>query len=83
LREALAESRGVDREPPSRRENESKVSFQQRIKQWEKDALAEALLRTRGNQSAAARYLQMPRRTFVRKLGAHGLADGCREATDV
>ena len=39
----------------------------------EKAQLAAALAQTRGNRSEAARLLNMPRRTFYRKLEKFGL----------
>jgi len=73
LRPALTETRGLDRVRPTPRKDESDLSFQERNEQWEKDVLSEALLATGGNQTAAARYLRMPRRTLVHKLGVYGL----------
>jgi two-component system response regulator AtoC len=79
LPSALTEVKGLDRVRPRPRNHESELSFQETLEQWEKEMLAEALLLTRGNQTAAAKYLRMPRRTLVRKLNTYGLAGGYDE----
>lgn len=79
LPSALTEVKGLDRVRPRLRNHESELSFQETLEQWEKEMLAEALLLTRGNQTAAAKYLRMPRRTLVRKLNTYGLAGGYDE----
>jgi DNA-binding NtrC family response regulator len=58
---------------PLRQQDESDLCFEQRLKQWEIEVFTDALRRTGGNQTAAAEYLRMSRRTLVRKLNAYGL----------
>lgn len=41
-----------------------KVGFDQRVKEMTRDAMVAALIKEEGNVSAAARRLDMPRRTF-------------------
>jgi two-component system response regulator AtoC len=78
---ALDDSRVVaNAPPPIRQKDESDLSFQQRLKQWEKRAIKDALRRTEGNRTEAARILRMPRRTFARKLAAYGLTRKKRDS---
>jgi DNA-binding NtrC family response regulator len=78
---AFDESRVVANAPlPIRQKDESDLSFQQRLKQWEKRVIRDALRRTEGNRSEAARILRMPRRTFGRKLAAYGLSSNKSES---
>ncbi len=51
------------------------LPFRDRIRQIEIQLMSEALRRSRGNQSEAAKRLNMPRRTFVSKLREYGLRD--------
>jgi DNA-binding NtrC family response regulator len=74
VRSALDEITGLNRDRPRPLQDEEECSYQERLEKWEKDLLADALLRTQGNQTAAARYLRMPRRTLLRKLSYYGLA---------
>jgi two-component system, NtrC family, response regulator AtoC len=43
------------------------------VKKYEVDLMLDALRRTRGNQTEAARLLKMPLRTLVHKLRAYGI----------
>jgi two-component system response regulator AtoC len=69
----LTENKSPQREAPLRQQDETDLCFEQRLKRWEIELFTEALRRTGGNQSAAAVYLRMSRRTLVRKLNAYGL----------
>ncbi len=54
------------------------MSWSDQLRQLEIDLICQALQRTGGNQSAAARLLRMPRRTLTHKLTAFGLRDATR-----
>jgi two-component system, NtrC family, response regulator AtoC len=49
------------------------VPFRDRVRQFERQLMVEALAAAGGNQSEAARRLGMPRRTFVSKVREYGL----------
>jgi two-component system, NtrC family, response regulator AtoC len=51
------------------------VPFRDRVRQFERQLMVDALERCGGNQSEAARRLGMPRRTFVSKVREYGLGD--------
>ena len=48
-------------------------AFKDRVQQFERDLIADALDRAGGNQTEAAKILQMPLRTLVHKIGVYGL----------
>jgi two-component system response regulator AtoC len=50
------------------------ASFRERIQRYEAELIAEALRECRFNQSEAARRLNMPLRSMVRKIKSYGLA---------
>jgi two-component system, NtrC family, response regulator AtoC len=54
--------------------------FRERVRQFERQLMVDALDRSGGNQSEAARLLGMPRRTFVSKVREYGL--GTPEGAD-
>lgn len=49
------------------------TDFRDRVREFETDLIRDALLRSNGNQTEAARLLRMPLRTFVHKLKALGI----------
>jgi DNA-binding NtrC family response regulator len=51
------------------------LSYKERLNRWERDLFVQAMFRTAGNQTAAARLLRIPIRTFTYKLKNHGLLD--------
>jgi DNA-binding NtrC family response regulator len=51
------------------------LTYKEQLRIWEAKVISQAMLRTSGNQTAAARLLRMPVRTFTYKLKSHGLAD--------
>lgn len=58
---------------PAEPAGERLPSLPERLRQFERELLREALTRTRGNQSEAARLLGLPRRTLANKVHAYGL----------
>jgi DNA-binding NtrC family response regulator len=54
--------------------NERVASLAERVRAYEIGLIREALARTRGNQSEAARLLGVPRRTLAHKVLTYGLA---------
>jgi DNA-binding NtrC family response regulator len=55
------------------------ISLEDELKALEKSRIEEALAACDGNQTRAAEYLGMPRRTLVRKLGSLGIETGRRK----
>jgi sigma-54 specific flagellar transcriptional regulator A len=53
------------------------VSLRERINDIERGFIEQALLRTRGNVSQAARLLCLQRTTLIEKLQKHGLKRPC------
>lgn len=49
------------------------ADFKERIKQYELELIVDALERTDGNQTEAAKILRMPLRTLVHKISQYGL----------
>jgi DNA-binding NtrC family response regulator len=49
------------------------VEFKDRVRQYETELILDALRRTSGNQTLAARHLRMPLRTLVHKIKLYGL----------
>ncbi|MFK7988951.1 MAG: sigma 54-interacting transcriptional regulator [Sandaracinaceae bacterium] len=49
------------------------VAFKERVKAYEKQLILDALVRTNGNQTQAAKLLRMPLRTLVHKLTSFGI----------
>lgn len=54
-------------------EDEAELGLSEQLARVEKSLLAEALRKTQGQASEAARLLKLPRKTFYDKLGRHGL----------
>ena len=91
LRPALsADAQQRTRRPPARTPttpiaivDAAPPALEDELRQVERERIIEALERCGGNQTRAAEYLSMPRRTLVRKIGLHGIGQrGKRRATD-
>jgi transcriptional regulator of acetoin/glycerol metabolism len=54
---------------------EGRISLDTALRQVEREALRAALELSRGNRSAAARVLGMPRQTFLSRLRRAGLIE--------
>jgi DNA-binding NtrC family response regulator len=59
--------------PPTSRRSAEDTTLPERLRAAEKDALHDALARTGGNKTQAARVLGVSLRTLYNKLSAHGL----------
>jgi DNA-binding NtrC family response regulator len=57
-------------QPP---EAEGGAAFKERVRRYEVELIVDALRRAEGNQTAAARLLEMPLRTLVHKLKSYGI----------
>jgi two-component system response regulator AtoC len=55
-------------------DDDSTVSYKERLRLWEIEAIRVAMQQSAGNQRAAARLLAIPRSTLSYKLEAYGLA---------
>jgi DNA-binding NtrC family response regulator len=52
---------------------EESTPFKDRVRQYEKELILDALRRAEGNQTHAAKILQMPLRTLVHKIKQYGI----------
>jgi len=62
--------RGLSSPPPAEQPD---LKFKDRIKQYELELIVDALERSEGNQTAAAKLLGMPLRTLVHKIKSYGI----------
>ncbi len=59
--------------PPAMDDGTGDVAFKERIRDYETQLILDALRRADGNQTAAAKILQMPLRTLVHKIKSYGI----------
>jgi two-component system nitrogen regulation response regulator NtrX len=71
LRRPVASSRRGDSEPSIDEASDS--DFRDRVRAYETQLILDALERSQGNQTAAAKLLRMPLRTLVHKMKAYGI----------
>ena len=62
-----------DRAPAENNEPVGDLEFKERVRQYETDLILDALRRTEGNQTRAAKLLRMPLRTMVHKIKTYGI----------
>jgi DNA-binding NtrC family response regulator len=73
-RQATLGTSGALDVPPNGSGNPVFHSLQEEIEALERSRMRQALLASGGNQQRAAELLQMPLRTFQRRVQAYGLA---------
>jgi len=69
-----AETRAAEPPPPREPRPLGEGTFRDQVKSLERERILEALEKSAGNQSRAAKLLGMPRRTFVKRLDEYGIA---------
>ncbi|NOY91446.1 MAG: FHA domain-containing protein [Deltaproteobacteria bacterium] len=69
LRGGSSEQQPVSQPP----EADASAAFKERVRRYEVDLIVDALRRAGGNQTLAAKLLEMPLRTLVHKLKSYGI----------
>ena len=54
-------------------EEDDDADFRERVRSYETQLILDALQRTQGNQTQAAKLLRMPLRTLVHKIRSYGI----------